>query len=145
MWTNLQTQTKFLRSVSPSVRHWCVMSCRFGLNINWINRERWDFSDALLPTALRFWSRSQLMYVVYNGGVLTLEEHLDAACLRGLPVEVTPYRSLAFVGVRLPQDLCVIKHDGLSSQTQSNMQTGGARSYQHQRRLWNEVLASVCD
>lgn len=56
------------------------------------------------------------MYVVYNGGVLTLEQHLDAVCLRGLPVEVRPNRSLAFVSVCLPPDLCVIKHDGLSSQ-----------------------------
>lgn len=56
------------------------------------------------------------MYVVYNGGVLTLEEHLDAVCLRGLPVEVRPNRSLAFVSACLPLDLSVIKHDGLSSQ-----------------------------
>lgn len=57
-----------------------------------------------------------MMYVVYSGGVLTLEEHLDAVRLRGLPVEVRPNRLLAFVGVCLPRDLCAIKHDGVSSQ-----------------------------
>lgn len=47
-----------------------------------------------------------LTYVVYNIDVLTLEKHLDAMLLWGLPVKVSANGSVAFVRACLPTDLC---------------------------------------